>query len=515
MTGYADLHVHQFANRAFGGNVLWGPAGGNLDQSLTSCRGVHGPHGLLDLPGNIGKVLTRMGSMRALLGHRTGGSPDFAGWPRWDDLTHQAVHQAWLKRAVDAGLRLIVMLAVNSRLLCRLSPAGRRTPCDDMNAVDLQLQAAKELEASIDAAAGGPGRGWYRIAYSPEQAQAIVESGRLAVVLGIEVDELFGATIADGSTTDDLAAEVERYHALGVRHIIPIHLYDNRFGAAAFALQIHWSRHGGLISRANPLFSLPVFRMHTVPRTEDGYRYRGGHCNRHALTELGTRLIRLMMEKGMMIDVDHMSAASRADVLQLAEAAGYPVVAGHAEFIEVASPRARSERLLTDNELARIRRLGGIVAPLLRQMSVAAVPASGAVPRTTAAGGTPQAFLLAYRHALRAMPDSAIALGSDLNGFAGLPMPRFRRRGRGALTGHRDPVAYPIVSPVSGATFERSVAGSRTFDINVDGIAHVGMLPDFVAELSAMGLSDDELRPLLRSALGYVDVWRRSLAARP
>ena len=53
----------------------------------------------------------------------------------------------------------------------------------------------------------------------------------------------------------------------------------------------------------------------------------------------------------------------------------------------------------------------------------------------------------------------------------------------------------------------KSVIGQKTFGINVDGLAHVGMLPDFIADWQAQGLAEDGLGPLLRSASGYADLW--------
>ena len=38
---------------------------------------------------------------------------------------------------------------------------------------------------------GGPGQGWFRIVTTPQQARDAVRAGKLAVVLGIEVDNLF------------------------------------------------------------------------------------------------------------------------------------------------------------------------------------------------------------------------------------------------------------------------------------------------------------------------------------
>ena len=56
----------------------------------------------------------------------------------------------------------------------------------------------------------------------------------------------------------------------------------------------------------------------------------------------------------------------------------------------------------------------------------------------------------------------------------------------------------------------RSLAGPRRdFDYNLDGVAHYGMLPDFLQDLSNLGLTAEDLAPLFRSAHDYVDMWAR------
>jgi hypothetical protein len=60
----------------------------------------------------------------------------------------------------------------------------------------------------------------------------------------------------------------------------------------------------------------------------------------------------------------------------------------------------------------------------------------------------------------------------------------------------------------SNPPLERCQAGPlREFDINVDGMAHYGMLPDFLQDLRNIGLSKDDLAPLFRSAYDYVELW--------
>ena len=59
----------------------------------------------------------------------------------------------------------------------------------------------------------------------------------------------------------------------------------------------------------------------------------------------------------------------------------------------------------------------------------------------------------------------------------------------------------------------RSTAGPRRdFDINLDGMAHYGMLPDLLQDLRNIGLSAEDLAPLFRSAYDYVQMWDRCQA---
>jgi hypothetical protein len=54
----------------------------------------------------------------------------------------------------------------------------------------------------------------------------------------------------------------------------------------------------------------------------------------------------------------------------------------------------------------------------------------------------------------------------------------------------------------------RSTAGERRdFDVNIDGMAHYGMLPDLLQDLRNIGLTAEDLAPLFRSAYDYVQMW--------
>jgi hypothetical protein len=57
---------------------------------------------------------------------------------------------------------------------------------------------------------------------------------------------------------------------------------------------------------------------------------------------------------------------------------------------------------------------------------------------------------------------------------------------------------------------ERCVAGPRRdFDVNIDGMAHYGLLPDLLQDLRNCGLKVEDFEPLFRSAEDYVRMWEK------
>jgi hypothetical protein len=73
-------------------------------------------------------------------------------------------------------------------------------------------------------------------------------------------------------------------------------------------------------------------------------------------------------------------------------------------------------------------------------------------------------------------------------------------------------VEYPFEGPYGG-WFDRQITGNRTFDYNYDGLAHVGLLPDFIEDLKAVGVTEEQLEPLFNSAEAYLQMWERVEAA--
>ena len=116
----------------------------------------------------------------------------------------------------------------------------------------------------------------------------------------------------------------------------------------------------------------------------------------------------------------------------------------------------------------RLQRLGGIVGPI---SSVA----------TT--------FVEEWQFA-RANRDPSrffgIGFGSDTNGLRSQPPPR-----PGAAA---NPVTYPYRSFDGGSLIDRQRSGTRVYDINVDGVDHYGLYPDWIEDLRMVGGAADRRR---------------------
>ena len=105
------------------------------------------------------------------------------------------------------------------------------------SAGDAQNAAIKEMVAS---------QAFMELAPSPSDVRQIVGAGKLAVVIGTELDCIGNFYIPSDLDTDhcsspfnpvpspdDIHAEVNRLFASGVRYFFPVHVLDNIFGGAA------------------------------------------------------------------------------------------------------------------------------------------------------------------------------------------------------------------------------------------------------------------------------------------
>ena len=108
-----------------------------------------------------------------------------------------------------------------------------RNDCDFEANGRLQAQRLREMQDYIDAQNGGPGEGWLRIVDNPADARAVIADGKLAVVQGIEISKVFNCGEFLGQpecSREQIVERLDAAYAAGVRHVFPVHKFDNAFG---------------------------------------------------------------------------------------------------------------------------------------------------------------------------------------------------------------------------------------------------------------------------------------------
>src|SRR5690606_24703894 len=108
--------------------------------------------------------------------------------------------------------------------------------------------------------------------------------------------------------------------------------------------------------------------------------------------------------------------------------------------------------------------------------------------------------------ALREKHGVGYGYGTDMNGVGGWPAPR----GADAP----NPVTYPFRSVDGGSVLDRQTTGQRTWDLNTDGAAHYGLVPDWIEDIRRVG-GQDVVDDLFRGAESYLGTWGASERHRP
>lgn len=497
--GYLDAHTHGMAFEFLGGMVHcgrpWSEYG--VTVALTDC-----PDHKLTM--GAGAILENFMKGGLPVGtHDTVGWPTFKDWPAPDSLTHEGTYYKWLERAWRGGERLFVNLLVENDQLCKIYPL-KRNSCDDMDSIRLQAKDMRAMERYIDAQNGGPGKGWYRIVTDPFQARKIINEGKMAVVMGVETSVVFGCTMkldkpAKSCSAESIDRQLDEVHALGVRQMELVNKFDNALsgvagdtgGAAPLINGANFLETGsfwdmrkcaagnaqGVEDRAQitpsdgspeqdalfgaiaGLFSplaLPVYAAGPV-------------CNERGLTSLGDHTIEAMAKRKMIFDPDHMSVKARKASLDVTEKLNYPgVISSHSWSTPDAYPRIYKD--------------GGIITPY---------------------AGDSAGFVEKWRKHLTWADGRyyfGFGFGADINGLGAQGNPR------GADAPNK--VTYPFKG-LGGVTIDKQVSGQRVYDINVDGVAHYGLYPDWIEDLRKQGgqaIVDD----MARGAEAYLQMWERA-----
>jgi microsomal dipeptidase-like Zn-dependent dipeptidase len=497
--GFVDDHIHVGAFQFLGGRFHcgqpWSPYG--VTVAMRDCLD-HQPNGVGAVAENFFAAGSPVGT------HSTDGWPSFAGWPRDESLTHEGTYWKWIERAWRSGLRIMVNDLVENRALCEIYPL-KQNDCNEMVSAYGQAEDMHALQEYIDAQFGGPGKGFLRIVDSAEEARHVVNDGKLAMVLGIEVSEVLNCGQFLGNphcTPAQIDAELDGLHAIGVRSLFPVHKFDNALGGTHFdsgttgvlvnagnkyATGQFWTAEHcpGATDHDNeptnptgeqaqliydvfgPVLALPLLQGQ-VPIYPPAPL-----CNPKGLTPLGEHLIRSMMDRGMIVETDHLSVKARREALTILEETDYPGVISSHSWGDAGSQQ-------------RLQALGGLVGPISTQ-------ANQFVQEWQAARANRDPDLL-----------FGLGFGSDINGLHAQPVPR--------PDAAQNPVQYPFQTFDGGSVVDRQRSGTRTYDVNTDGVDHYGLYPDWIEDLRQVG-GPQIVEDLANGAEAYLQLWERAEAA--
>lgn len=582
LQGFVDLHVHPMANLGFGGRLLYGgvdvgallPAdpdcnlsvrASSMQQALGHDRAIHG---YFPLDQNCGDpirelVITNLQTSRDANhpGPDASGAPDFPDWPTWDDVTHQKMWVDWIRRAHQGGLRVMVALAVNNQTLGEsvmgFSNFGDKGfPTDDLGSVEVQIRELKDFVARHP--------DFMEVALTPADLERIVRSNRLAVVLGVEVDNI--ANLGIQATHDparpnlltvprqeDIRSAISHLQVIGVRYVFPVHLTDNAFGGTAvyesmfnYANAFETGRYWNLECTDNNHYKfepqndiatsiLRVLKLGQfgAPPSYTECHNGQGQQNARGLTPEGDFAIRELMRRGMLIDIDHTSQQTRTQIIKIANAVpgGYPLNSGH-NGPPNSSPSAKTtEYDMTLEQYAMIGSLHGMAGVGSGEMDAwawadkfrAVIAATGAQAAAFGTdtnglvkGNPPDTEVMAQLETLSFQEcvahDSAECDFTGPKGAAAQCLRTVTNNCRSRFPPTTTCVrncGHPQI--VYDATFPRSTLGTRTWDYNTQGMAHYGMLPEFVQDArNARGGAELIDQHLMTGADYFLKTWQKS-----
>lgn len=498
--GYVDPHTHITSYEFMGGKMMhgkpfhrWG-----VEEALKDSKGIHGPNGSLDIIGNLLAYND--------VNHRydTRGWPDFPFWPNHKEMSHTGYYYKWIERAYLSGLRLMVSHLVENEVLCHVqstvNPGSWVNPnsCNTMDSIRLQIQRLNEMQAYIDAQAGGPGKGFFRLVTTPEQARQVMADGKMAVLMGVEASETFNCGIKDECNRATIESGLNELYNLGVRVIYPTHKFDNQI--AGSRVEHEFINVGQLLSTGH-FFQTKACDEHTGTdkRFYSGFPLIGElpfikqildvfglnpqydeniqHCNQLGLSSLGEYLVNRMIDKKMLIEMDHMSSDTATAVMDIVEHRQYSgVISSHSWM------NTSKEGGLHKNT-KRLIQSGGFVAPYNGDANQMEVKVSR------------------YLDELEKTPYlPGVGVGTDMNGLGTQPGPR--------ADASNTPLVYPFLSEF-GLMFDKQVSGNREFDFNQEGMAHYGMLADHIQDIRERA-SGRVYESIMNSAEAYLQMWERA-----
>lgn len=499
--GFVDPHTHITSYEFMGGKMMhgkpfhrWG-----VEEALKDSRVVHGPNGSLDIIGNLytfGDINNR---------YDTRGWPDFPWWPNNQQMSHSGYYYKWIERAYLSGLRLMVTDLVENEVLCnvqsKINPGSWVNPnsCNTMDSIRLQVQRLNEMQAYVDAQAGGPGKGFFRLVKSPQEAREVIANGQMAVLMGVEASETFNCGLSDHCNRNTVEATLNELYDLGVRTIFPTHKFDNQLGGSRVedgfinvgqllssgrffeTKACDAETHGNHFTSGFPLIGdVPVIKdILASAGLSPQYDETIEHCNKYGLSQLGVYLVNRMIDKKMLIELDHTSSDSATAIMDIVEARNYSGVISSHSWMNSANNGG------LHHNMKRLIHSGGFVSPYNSDAA-------------SIAGSISQ-----YLDEVEQTPYlNGVGFATDMSGLGGQAGPR--------SDVSSNPLQYPFTSEF-GLVFEKQVSGNRVFDLNQDGIAHYGLVADHLQDIREQA-STRIYESVMSSAEAYLQMWERAEA---
>jgi microsomal dipeptidase-like Zn-dependent dipeptidase len=197
----------------------------------------------------------------------------------------------------------------------------------------------------------------------------------------------------------------------------------------------------------------------------------GPVCNVRGLTSLGEYLINQMIDRGMIIETDHMSVRARTRAMAILESRGHSGVITSHSWGDATS-------------IKRIQALGGFVGPYANSTND---------------------FIAEWREVRETRSGTylwGVGFGTDTNGLGKQPSPR-----PGAVDDN--PVTYPFTSYDGTATIHQSQWRNRSWDFNLDGGSHYGLFVDWIEDMKHMA-GQEIVDDLATAAEAYLQMWERA-----
>jgi microsomal dipeptidase-like Zn-dependent dipeptidase len=264
-----------------------------------------------------------------------------------------------------------------------------------------------------------------------------------------------------------------------------VHHADNRFAGAAPIPELIKAANLSEFLTGNPWMT----RINDIVcRDASGATHAcngDDSLNERGLSAEGAMLVQAMMDRGLLLDVAHLSRRAFRDVHALSAPRGYPLLYSHTHAWDIVDPHEkRHEKYLRADEIALLTDNGGMVG--LR---------TG--PEDTVAYGNTvanwcQGSARSFAQSLMYLVDQGLSVGfgADLNGFTRQLRPRYR-----------DTCWFDKV--------QLDGSGGPNW-LQSKGLAHVGLLPMLRSDLQAIGVPPAYLAHLDRSAETFLQLWERS-----